>query len=1166
MCNSNLSPNATKVLEARYLLRDENRKVIETPEELFDRVATNIAEAERFYGGEEAKAKETFYQLMTNLNFLPNSPTLMNAGNDLQQLSACFVLPVEDSMEGIFEAVKNAALIQKSGGGTGFSFSRLRPKNDSVCTTGGVASGPISFMQVFDAATNTVKQGGKRRGANMGILRVDHPDILNFISAKADENMLNNFNISVAVTNSFMEAVKNDEEYDLLNPRNKKIVGSLKAREVFNKMVELAHSNGEPGIIFIDQINDDNPTPQLGEIESTNPCITGDTLVATEYGLMKMDELYAKYNQGNLRIVTDNRVSTESVMVANGGTIIESLPDLNKIGTSTNVISHAYRNGEKAIMKLTTNAGFEIKATPDHKFLTNQGWKELQNIKIGDHVLIQSGEGTFSSIDDLPFKVKNTYIGENGQTYTFNFPQQWSKDLGLILGWLIGNGWLRNEDKDCRVEFTFGSDDIDMLNHLKPALNKMYGKEIQEIKQENGVYHLSYHSKYFIDFFSKLGVKTVKADDKEVPNSIFAASKEAVIGFLQGLFTADGTITFNEKHGDYYVRLTSKSQNLLKQVQLLLLNLGIKSTIYDRSRNPRKDVFEYTNKNNEEVTYSTDGKLYELNISRTSLRVFAEKVNFLSQKKKDLLAKITNKNLRQEKMYEKVTKIEHLDTEVVYDLTEPMTHSFIANGIVTHNCGEQPLLPYEACNLGSINLSKMVKIEDNNTVVDYDKLAKVTADAIHFLDNVIDMNRYPLELIDQNVKGNRKVGLGVMGWADMLIKLGIPYNSDEAVELAGKVMGFINEQSKIKSSELAKDRQAFPNIEGSIYNEPIRNATTTTIAPTGSISIIANTSSGIEPLFAISYERNVMDGTLIEVHPLFEEIARERGFYSQKLMERIAHAGSIQEIEEIPEDVRNAFVTSHDITPDFHIRMQAAFQQHTDNAVSKTINLPNKATINDVANTYMMSYQLGCKGITVYRDDSRSVQVLQVKKEKEVETKIEQIKTKRPRPNITFGTTEKTNIGCGKLYITLNSDQHGICEVFTSTGRGGGCRSQSEATSRLISLALRSGIPIEEIIHQLKGIRCAAAIKRKGVKNVSCPDAIARAIETYLDYSKESNFFPEVSSEVATTSLVNEENQDKYDFFTEETNGSAVCPDCGTELEHEGGCVICRSCGYSKCG
>ncbi len=730
-----LSDNAMKVLESRYLRRNEYHEVIEKAADLFKRVAKNIAQAGTKYDENVEKDQEDFYRIMADLDFLPNSPTLMNAGNELQQLAACFVIPIEDTMEGIFEAVKNAALIHKSGGGTGFSFSRLRPKNDVVKTTGGIASGPISFMEVFDAATNTIKQGGKRRGANMGILNVDHPDILDFITCKKDNDRLNNFNISVAVTEKFMAAVLADEEYDLINPHNNEKAGQLKARFVFNLIVEMAHKNGEPGIVFMDRINKDNPTPAIGAIESTNPC------------------------------------------------------------------------------------------------------------------------------------------------------------------------------------------------------------------------------------------------------------------------------------------------------------------------------------------------------------------------------------------------------------------------------GEQPLLPFEACNLGSVNLANMVKEGPEGYKIDFGHLKNITRIGVKFLDNVIDMNRYPLPEIKQMSLANRKIGLGVMGWADMLIKLRIPYNSQEAVDLAERVMGFIKREAEKASEELAKTRGVFPNFEGSTLEKPLRNATLTTIAPTGSISIIANCSSGIEPLYAISYKRNVIDRILTEVHPLFVEVAKEEGFYSEELIERIGKEGSLNDIDEIPAIIKEIFVTAHNIEPEWHIKTQAFFQKHVDNAVSKTVNFRNEATPEEIAEVFMLAYKLDCKGVTIYRDGSRDLQVL-VSGEKSSKPK-----TKRARPKTTIGTTTKTEIGCGKLYITINSDEEGICEVFTSVGRGGGCHSQSEATSRLISLALRAGVPSKEIIQQLRGIRCAAALKRKGLDNTSCPDAIGRAIEEYLKLTEEDKVFSPFFS-----------NNSKNSLDTFAHNGCYVCPDCGMELEHEGGCVICRNCGYSKCG
>ncbi len=728
-----LSPNSFTVLEKRYLKKDEHGTVVETPEEMFRRVAHNVASADVIYNPETDvfALEEEFYQMMTTLEFLPNSPTLMNAGRDLQQLSACFVLPVDDSMESIFEAIKHTALIHKSGGGTGFSFSRLRPAHDVVHSTGGIASGPVSFMKVFDAATEAVKQGGTRRGANMAILQVDHPDIVQFITCKENENVMNNFNISVGITEEFMEAAKQGGEFALVNPRNGEVTETVSAREIFELMVKMAWKNGEPGIIFLDRVNKDSPTPQLGAIESTNPC------------------------------------------------------------------------------------------------------------------------------------------------------------------------------------------------------------------------------------------------------------------------------------------------------------------------------------------------------------------------------------------------------------------------------GEQPLLPYESCNLGSINVSRMVR----NGEVDYEHLKKVVHLAVHFLDNVIDKNDFPILQMEEITKGNRKIGLGVMGFADMLIRLGIPYDSKEALQLAEAVMKFISEEAAKASQKLAVERGPFLNFPLSIYKKQIRNAARTTIAPTGSLSIIANCSSGIEPLFAVSFVRkNILsDVEMVEVNPQFEKIARERGFYSPELMEEIALHGSVQGLEEVPPDVQRIFVTAHDITPEWHIRMQAAFQQYSDNAVSKTVNFPHAATEEDVAKVFYLAHELGCKGVTVYRDGSRETQVLN-KGDTEKEKARGRERTPRPRPEMTSGGTVKVTTGCGSLYITINEDDHGLCEVFARMGKSGGCiSSHSEAIGRLISLALRAGVETESILKQLKGIRCPRVGFHNGEKVLSCADAIQIAIQRYIHNG--------------ATSV-----QLSLDHLNEGLWGRCPeCPECGAMLEMQEGCLKCRSCGYSEC-
>ncbi len=750
-----VSENAARVLERRYLRKNEAAECCENISEMIMRVARNIAQAELTFNKDADAEKwvREFYNMMARLEFVPNSPTLMNAGRELQQLSACFVLPVDDSIDSIFEIVKNTALIHKSGGGTGFSFSRIRPKNDIVSTSHGFSSGPISFMKVFNEATEAINQGGFRRGANMAILDYDHPDIMDFITAKQDEDQLNNFNISVGITEKFMELVQKDEEYELLNPRTKEPVRKIKARKVFDKIVEKAWQSGEPGIVFLDRLNKDNPTPQIGMIESTNPC------------------------------------------------------------------------------------------------------------------------------------------------------------------------------------------------------------------------------------------------------------------------------------------------------------------------------------------------------------------------------------------------------------------------------GEQPLLPYEACNLGSINLGKMI----NHQGIDFEKLKTTVHKSVRFLDNVIEMNRYPLSQIEKMARGNRKIGLGVMGFADLLIKLGVPYNSEEALAIGEEIMKFISVESKKASEGLAVERGSFPNFKDSTFDvkgeHPIRNATTTTIAPTGTISIIANASSGIEPLYAVCFTRNVLDGTkLVEVNPIFEAIAKKEGFYSKELMEKISQNSTVQEMKEIPAEIRKLFVTAHDISPSWHIKMQSAFQKYTDNAVSKTVNFKNSATQSDVSEVYFLAYKLGCKGVTVYRDGCRQQQVLSTKsttenaKEELEPGQITLNPTPRPRPDVTYGTTKKLKTGCGNLYVTINYDENGKpFELFSTMGKAGGCAaSQSEAISRLISFTLRSGANLKEVIKQLKGITCHSIAWSKGGKILSCADAIANALEEATDSLPMNGMNAKTAPATGTASVK------KASRTTSLRKGA--CPDCGGSLSYEEGCMRCYSCGFSECG
>jgi ribonucleoside-diphosphate reductase alpha chain len=481
----------------------------------------------------------------------------------------------------------------------------------------------------------------------------------------------------------------------------------------------------------------------------------------------------------------------------------------------------------------------------------------------------------------------------------------------------------------------------------------------------------------------------------------------------------------------------------------------------------------------------------------------------------------------------------------------------------TNPCGEQPLLPYESCNLGSINLSRMVRADNGSAEIDYVKLADTVRLAVRFLDNVIDVNRFPLSQIEEMTRKTRKIGLGVMGFADLLIKLGVPYNSEKALETAQSVMKFISDEATKTSEELASERGVFPAFDGSLYDAPgrprVRNATRTTIAPTGTLSIIAGCSSGIEPLFALSYTRTILDGTqLAEVNPLFEEVARKEGFHSEELMQDVARKGGVRDIAAVPEHVGSVFVTSHDITPEWHVRMQSAFQKYTDNAVSKTVNFPHDATVDDVARVYVLAYKEGCKGITIYRDRSRDVQVLTIDNEAPVVEEMGAKRAPRERPIVTNGITEKVRTGCGNLYVTVNSDDDGmLVEVFCLLGKAGGCASaQLEAITRLTSLALRSGVEAESIIEHLRGIRCPSPSWDRGHAILSCPDAIAGVLERHQTG---------VTGSSNTRAEPDARPKAKSNGGGKIGNLAGQCPDCAGLLIYQEGCLICQGCGYTKC-
>jgi ribonucleoside-diphosphate reductase alpha chain len=1179
-----LSENALRVLQKRYLKKDDKGRVIETPKELFARVAWNLAQAERNYGATEPQVEETarkFFRIISSLEFLPNSPTLMNAGLELQLLSACFVIPVDDSLVGIFDALKQQALIHQGGGGTGFAFSRLRPKGDFVKSTMGVASGPVSFMKIFDASTQTVKQGGKRRGANMGILRVDHPDILEFITCKDKTTEVTNFNISVAITDKFMEAMKAGTKYDLVNPRNQQVVGQLDAREVLDKIAFQAWKNGEPGLFFIDETNRRQPTPNVADMEATNPCVTGDTLVSTERGLISIAELADRYPNGGISLITDRRVPAEVVTESNG--MLLASRDEAERGTRLGPMVAAWRTGVKPVWRITTKSGFELEATADHKVLTTEGSVQVEDLVPGVHkLLIQSGEGKFPDERELPFKPTNIYVGENGKTTTLNLPIEWSRELGMALGWLVGDGWLRSGDKNCRVGFTFAKNDAPVFAALRPILNRWYGRDIRGVKRANGVYHLSYHSRFFVDFFEKLGVRPVGSAEKEVPLTLFTAPQSAVVGFLQALFTADGTMRDHRNCNSSGVALTSKSRKLLQGVQLLLLNLGVRSRILNRSRASREALFEYVTRDGEHRTYGSDGVLYELFIFGESRHLFQRDIGFLDEKQAEL-SNVRYPRFYQTRFEDLLTKKESVGNREVFDLTEAASHSMICNGIVVRQCGEQPLLPYESCNLGSIDLARhMKRSAAGHWDVDWKKLEGTIRATTRMLDDVIDMNAYPVKQIEEMTYATRKIGLGVMGFARMLFMLEVPYDSKEGVEWGRKIMRFIQETGYNESAKLAGERGVYPAWEGSRHQEKglrLRNSYVTTVAPTGTLSMIADTSGGCEPEFSLIWYKRVMDGEELPYFlDYFEEVAKREGFWREDLVQKILdNHGSPRGLTNVPEKWQRVFATAHDVSSEWHVRMQAAFQEWCDAAVSKTINMPREATVEDVKKAYLLAFDLHCKGITVYRDGSREDQVLNIgvaeaAKPKEVRVEVPAepaVLRPRPRPDVITGRTQKILTGYGALYVTVNEDERGLFEVFAQIGRGGGyTASFTEGIARLVSLCLRSGVPVDEIIDQLEGIRSPRIAVDHGERVYSIPDAIAKAVKRHIGMQKTGvqppvETFDELGGAVETDVELEKESRDAAELLRKGLNPE--CPECGKSLVFEEGCVKCHACGYSEC-
>ncbi|TLZ60572.1 MAG: TSCPD domain-containing protein [Methanobacteriota archaeon] len=1100
-----------------------------------------------------------FLPLLDQLDHLALGWTSVEAVEKAAQPSAFYDLTVADFNNYLAGGgIGKLAVVHN----TGFSFSRLRPKNDFVKSTMGVASGPVSFMKVFDAATQQVKQGSKRRGANMGILRVDHPDILDFITCKDDIREITNFNISVAITDRFMEAVAKGEKYDLVNPRTGKVAKQLDAREVFEKIAHQAWKNGEPGLFFIDETNRRQSCNHIGDMEATNPCVAGDTLVSTAEGLVPIRDLA---EIGGADLVVDVRAST-------GGA------GLLQLGTIRSAAARVWKTGIRPVYRVVTHSGYSVKATEDHRFLTSLGWKTLASLDVGDRLFLQSGEGAFPENRDLPFRMRDEVRGTNGRTYRFTFPRVWSKDLGFVLGWLLGDGWLRAGDKDCRVGFTFASGETDAMERVERFMAPILGRRLRPVLRENGVYHLSFHSKYVVGFFQRLGVRSWQSHEKRVPEVLFTAPREVVVAFLEGLFAADGTVNFVPGSAAF-VRLTSTSRGLCDDVQRLLIHLGIRTTVYDRTKGTPR-AFHYVTRSGEARVYDSQRTLYELNVSRSNVPRILDLIgNAFSEEKAALLR---SHRYQSETFEDDVVAIEPLGEDEVYDVEEAATRSFLGNGLVLHNCGEQPLLQYESCNLGSVNLEKhMVRGKDGTWSVDWKKLERTARVAARMLDNVIDMNNYPVKQIEEMTKATRKIGLGVMGFARMLFMLEVAYDSPDGVEWGRRVMKFIQEIGYDESAKLAEERGVYPAWEGSQHwkaGQKVRNSYVTTVAPTGTLSMIADTSGGCEPEFSLLWFKRVMDGTELPYFlEYFEEVAKREGFWTPDLVQRIQeNQGRARGLKGVPEKWQKVFAVSFDVSPQWHVRMQAAYQDNVDSAVSKTINMPRDATVDDVKTAYLLAYDLKCKGITVYRDGSRQDQVLNVgvaegkaKPAAKAEAVAAQEVTRpRPRPDVITGRTQKVLTGYGPLYVTINEDDKGLFELFAAIGRGGGyTASFSEAVGRLVSLCLRSGIPVDEIIDQLEGIRSPRLALDHGERIFSIPDAIAKAIKRHIGMQR-TGVMPPVESFDTDGGGVHVDDEFEKESQTTDIVKRGLnpeCPECGRTLVLEEGCAKCRHCGYSEC-
>jgi ribonucleoside-diphosphate reductase alpha chain len=1469
-----LAEQSMAVAKKRYMRTDEEGNAIETPEEMFYRVANFMASAETKFdaNADTAALTEQFYQIMAKLEFVPAGRCFFEAGNDhTGQMASCFVLPLEDSVEEIFQTLKDAAITQQNNGGTGFNFSKIRPKGDSVNGVPGVAAGPIHYLKSFDQSFSQILQGGKRHGGNMGVLNIDHPDIEEFIKLKDQGSSIKNFNISVGVKREFMEAVRNDAPWNLVNPRDGKVTKTLQARELFDMITQRAWECADPGMIFLDAIADGNNNAHLYDMVATNPCgeqplgpyescNLGSLVLAnhvtpageidwakitrtatlgarfldnmielnkypipaidymvrqtrkTGFGVMGFAQMLYKigvpYNsqeavdliekimkhiaeacQAESMVLAEERGvypawkgsrweqkgikirNSHLTSIAPTGTISMLANTSSGIEPFFNLVtirkSFFNQSGDNSSQGATT---MRIVAEDFEKVAKERGfYSEALMDKVAE-------EGTLANIPEIPEDVKaifvtthdvqpewHTKIQAAAQKYTDSAV---SKTVNLPADATVEDvrrAYILGYETGCKgiTIYRDGSKSGQVLSLKKKTDEKQPEAKVEPVAEpvpvtlpERPVNNFQEPKPVTTKQAATMSTSIFEAGAELNPEAFITPNAQTVLEKRALQKDEAGNVVENpdqlfrrvakfvaSPEANYDVseerrqEIEDKFHGMLSRLEFIAgqplrnadsdltmsacLVLPIEDSIEGIMQTISENVFAHKSTCGTGMNYSrlrmkgstvgevgpiaagpvnfmravsvaqktvqtkggrSQGSMGILNVDHPDIQDFI--------KAKDVEGQFDNMNISigaTDKFMEAVKN------GTPYDMVDPGTNSVVSTpnatdifdeiaehawvsgdpGVIfvdrlerdnptpslgkldaTNPCGEQPLLPYETCNLGSIVLSRMVTRDaEGNIVVDWEKLAETTYYATRFLDNTIDVNNFPLAKVEQMSRGTRRIGLGAMGFADLCIKMGIAYNSPQAVELAEQVMEFINVHAHQASELLGAEKGSFPYFDISVWPgkgvTARRNSAVTTIAPTGYTSIVANCSSGIEPIYALSYRReNSMGGVdQYETNYLFEKVAKERGFYTEEIMNQVAELGTIKDIDGIPQDVKDLFVTAFDTTPEWHVRIQAAFQAHTDNAVSKTINFPNHATVADIKKTYQLAYDLGCKGVTVFRDGSRDEQALQVGKTAAKKTEepaaasetitipdnyedarqlLVQAIEKRPRPQVTHGKTYRKNTGYGKMYVTVNDDENGNpFEVFATIGKTGGLyAAKSESICRLASLALRSGIKVENVIRELKGIRGPMPIWDNGTQVFSIADAVAQVLDGHIkaNQSKMELKFeekaqlntdhvtsvaepdpaavaPEPASAEATAgtpvvaqpkiSFDTHKDVEKVVVTTTETQeaGQAVvktkvehssshmemgmssdCPDCSSRLEFSEGCLLCRGCGYSKCG